>query len=482
MITLYIAISFLVGGVIAWFICKDIIQKKLKLLLDASEKQKNTINSDLQTANALLIDVKEQLINTKEKAEGLQNTNNEISQAKVKAETELEQLKNQLEAEKLLLEEAKEKLKDAFKALAGDTLTENNSAFLEMAKAYFDAKLESAKGEISQKEKAVKDLIDPISLSLEKFNEEITKIENSRISAYSKLTAQVESLATTEQSLKNETGNLIHALRTPKRIGTWGQIALKRVVELAGLSAHIDFNEEVSVTTDDGRLRPDMIVHLPNNRDIVVDAKATFDAFYEAISAEDEDTRNKALEKHAQKIRDHMNKLSAKNYWNQFEKAPEFVVMFIPGESFFSAAAEIDQTLLDEAMEKRVIISTPTTLVALLRAIAYGWSQEQITQNALKISKLGKDVYERLSILADHLIGIGSGIQKTSQAYNKAVGSLEGNLLPAARKFKDMGISSSKEIQELEINDVELRSLSAPEITINASDDDQTTIDELTHH
>lgn len=441
----------------------------------ASNRQKSQHLKDLQArlsrteaeakaSDALLEEVRKQLSRREEEYVKLKTLLDEERASKIKAETEAGQIKIQLNDERELLKKAEEKFKDTFKSLAGETLSNSTGDFLKLAKASLSSLLSEAKGEMSKKEESVKNLVEPLSKSLEKFNREIKDIESNRLESYSKLTEQIKALSQAELALQKETGNLINALRTPRNIGTWGQVTLKRVVELAGLTEHIEFKEEVSTNTEDGRLRPDMIVHLPNDRDIVIDAKATFDSYYEAINAETEDIRNEALKNHARKIRNHIKGLASRAYWNEFSKTPEFVVMFIPGESFFSAAIEYNQKLLEEAMEKRVIIATPTTLVALMRAIAYGWSQKRITQNAIKISSLGKQIYERMSTLSGHIAKIGKGLKSASNAYNSTVGSLESSLLPSARRFKELGVSSSKELSEAEMNDVELRNIANKEL------------------
>ena len=384
-------------------------------------------------------------------------------QVKVKAETELAQTTQRLAEERRTLEDARARLSDAFKALAGEALGKNTEAFLALAKATFEKVVVEAKGELGKRQEAIDGLVKPLADSLHKFEEHIRGLEKTRQEAYTGLEGHIKALTTTQAQLQKETTGLVTALRTPQVRGRWGELTLKRVVELAGMSEHFDFIEQVSVDSDAGRLRPDMIVHLPGEREIVVDSKVSLDAYLDAVDAASEKAREDALKRHAAQIRTHMNKLAGKSYWQKFDKAPEFAVMFIPGESFFAAAVDVDRGLIEDSLEKGVILATPTTLMALLLAVAYGWRQEQAAKNAQGISELGRELYERMRVLAGHIQGIGGGLERANAAYNSAVGSMEARVLPAARRFKDLGAGTSEDIPVILSVETTPRQLSVPE-------------------
>ncbi len=367
-------------------------------------------------------------------------------EARVKAETELKEATRHLEEEKALLDDARNKLTDVFKALSSDVLKSNSEAFLASAKKTLETLLTDAKGDLGKRQEAIDGLVKPLTESLKQYEVHVRKLETTRQEAYTSLEEHLKGLTTTQQQLQKETGNLVTALRRPEVRGRWGEMTLKRVIELAGMSEHCDFTEQVTVQTDDGRIRPDLIVHLPAGRQIVVDSKVPLDAYLDAMSAENEDARDECLVRHARQLRTHMKSLGTKAYWDQFDTAPEFVLLFIPGESFFAAALDHDRTLMEDGMKNHVMLATPITLITALLTIAYGWRQEQIAENAREISNLGKDLYDRMRVLVEHITDIGKGLDKANTSYNKAVRSMDTRVLPAARRFKELGATSGSDI------------------------------------
>jgi DNA recombination protein RmuC len=356
-----------------------------------------------------------------------------------------------------------EELAEKFKALSRDALKDNNQEFLNLARATLEKFQVSAKGELDQRQQAIDQLVKPLQDSLEKVDGKIGELEKARAGAYAELREQVRMLATSQLHLQAETGNLVKALRTPHIRGRWGEIQLRRVVELAGMLQYCDFTEQETVATEDGRIRPDVIVRLPGNRTIVVDAKVPFEAFYESISATDDAVRIERLKEHARLVRAHIGALSRKSYWETVQPTPEFVLLFLPGENFYSAALEQDPKLIEDGINQRVIIATPTTLIALLKAISYGWQQEQRAANADEVGKLGKELYDRMRTFVSYFADIGRNLDRALESYNKGVGSLEARVLVTARKFKERGAIAGEEIETIEPVDKSTRTLSLDE-------------------
>jgi DNA recombination protein RmuC len=342
-----------------------------------------------------------------------------------------------------------ERLQDTFKALAGDVLRSNSDAFLQLA----EQKLQVHVGDVEHRKKAVEELVKPIQDSLKVYQEKADLLERERLKAYGDLSQQLQGVAAASEKLKLETGNLASALRQPYARGKWGELTLRRVVELSGLSSYCDFTEQRAVEGEEGVQRPDLVVHLPNRRQVVIDAKAVLTGYLDAMEATTDEARAKALKAHAVNLRDRVLTLSSKRYWAPFENSAEFVVLFVPGEAFLAAGIQNDPGLLEEAFAKRVVIATPTTLFALLKAVAYGWRQEQMAQNAREVADLGKKLYEAVEVWSRHLSKLRGAIFDTVEQFNAAQASLQTTVLPKARQMKDLGLQSDKELAAIEPGD-----------------------------
>jgi DNA recombination protein RmuC len=352
-----------------------------------------------------------------------------------------------------------DRLAAEFRKLSTDALGANNRQFLDLAKMQFDGFQAAARGDIDQ-------ILSPVKESLAKVDRQIAEIEKERVGAYGKLSTQVEELAKQHLRLGGETQKLVNAMRSPGIRGRWGELQLRRVIEMAGMQAHVDFQEQVSVESDEGRQRPDVIVKLPGNRTMVIDSKVPFDHYFEAANQDGEDTaRHAALLRHARLVREHMAALGRKSYWQQFDPSPDLVVMFLPDEGFFSAALRVDPGLVEAGIQNHVIPATPTTLIALLRAVEFGWRQEALTQNAREISDHAAELYKRLAKFGDHFQRVGKGLTSAIGSYNDAVGSMERQVLPSARRIKDLkAVHVTSEMPDLATVDVLARPLSAPEL------------------
>jgi len=364
------------------------------------------------------------------------------------------QLKSQeqVEGERIVaLEHAMTKLTSSFDTVAGQSMRANSEVFLKLAREHLGAHQQAAAATLTEREKAIEAMVAPIREALVKTEQQIGRIEKERAESFGNLRASIESVTLGQQALQRETRGLVTALRRPEVRGQWGEMTLKRLAELAGMVDHCDFSEQVHTrSSDDAAIRPDMIVHMPDGRDLVVDVKTPLDAYLDAMDAPTDEARDIALKRHANAVAERVRQLSAKSYWAQFEKSPDFVILFIPGDQFLSAAMAENPSLLEDAIRQDVIITTPSSLVALLKAVAYGWRQTALAQNAETIRNLAEDLYKRLGVFASHLTKLGRNLGQSVDSFNSAVGSLERQVLPGARKFTELGVRPDREIEALE--------------------------------
>jgi len=381
----------------------------------------------------------------------LQNKNAELNNQIAALETSIEKETKAFDDKIALLQELRTSLTETYQALSANALRQNNQVFMDLAKSTLSKYIETAKSDFDARGKAVKDSVLPLQEALKRYEEHIQAMERSREKAYGGLSAQVQSLIQTQDVLQKETGKLVNALRVPHIRGRWGEITLRRVAELSGMQNHCDFYEQASARSEEGILRPDMVVHLPGQRQIIIDAKVPLAAYIDALETSSDEQREEHLTTHARHVKTHINQLSQKAYWTQFQPTPEFVVLFIPGENFFSAALAKDPQLIELGVRKNVILATPTTLISLLKTVAFGWQQEQLAENAKKISELGTELFERLATMGQHINNLGRDIERATLSYNKVVGSLERRVFSSARKFKELGITQKDENKDLTI-------------------------------
>jgi DNA recombination protein RmuC len=401
----------------------------------------------------------------------------EFAEQSAKLGRDLVKLQGELEREQSLAEEKlsaverlNERYAEAFKAMSADALKANNENFLTLARQSFEALQTEARTDISAREKKVAELVAPVTETLKRVDGQLKALDAERRETRGALTSQLRAIADGQDKLRGETSNLVAALRQPQTRGRWGEMQLRRVVEVAGMLAHCDFVEQSSVHVDGRTLRPDLVVNLPGGKQVVVDAKAPLQAYLDAAEADTDDERERLLRAHARQLREHMRKLGAKSYWSQFQSTPDFVVMFLPGEQFSAAALQADPSLIEEGVDQSVFLATPVTLITLLRAVSYGWQQEKVADGARAISELGRELHTRLAVLADHVQTLGRRLNSTVSSYNEVVGSLERRVLPAARKFSEHGaVGAATQLPELTAVSSTARAVAVPELT--AGDD-----------
>ena len=444
-------VSFIIGAafgcLITWFFAKSKFSKEF---LEISKELSSAL-SRLEHMEGL----KKALEERTRTIDSLNAAITELKEHQARLETIIDKERLAVNEKIEMLEDLRNNMIDAYKAISVSALKENNQTFLDLAKTTFSRYMDVAKSDFNVRSKEVKNIVVPIKDSLDRYDQHIQAMERSREQAYGGLSQQILSLAETQQTLQKETGKLVKALRVPHVRGRWGEITLKRVAELAGMQNRCDFFEQQSAYDENGIMRPDMVVYLPGNRQIVVDAKAPLSAYLEALEAETEEDREVLIAAHSKQIQSHMHKLARKTYWKQFAPTPEFVVLFIPGENFFSAALVKNPKLIEEGVNKGVILATPTTLIALLKTVAFAWRQENVSENAKAISELGRELYTRLNLMANHFDKLGRDIERCTNTYNQVVGSFERRVLISARKFKELGISLPGDKDIVHINPVE---------------------------
>tara|TARA_Y100000766_G_C18901278_1_gene603519 strand:- start:1219 stop:2469 length:1251 start_codon:yes stop_codon:yes gene_type:complete len=379
-------------------------------------------------------------------------TKQQLARVEAKYEAELKAADEKLK----LLEEARDNLKDSFKALSADALSKNNESFIKLAEENLKKYQQSAKDDLEKRQQAINKTVEPVSQTLKTFSERVNKIEERRIESEGGIKKELEKLSEMHLRLDQSTSSLVKALRAPQVRGQWGEMHLRRTVEMAGMINYCDFEEQSSVETDEGqRQRPDMLIRLPNERKVVVDSKVPIAAYLDALETDSPESQSERMQAHARHLRTHIKDLSTKAYWSQFDNAPEFVVLFIPNEAIFSAALEEDPSLIELGVENKVILATPTTLIALLKAVAYGWQQEAITREAKEIAALGREIYDRLSVVIGHFVKLGKSIDQSVGNYNKAMNSVDSRLMVTARKFESLESASTETLPE--INQIEKR-------------------------
>ena len=421
-ILLYIIPSILVTGIITWLIVRSALTNRYNRLLSGKQEEINVLKNQ-----------------------------NVVLQEKI-------------DAQNRSLEEVRKAMIDTFRSAASDALINNNRQFLDLANTQLEAKVKESEGNLDQRKAAIEEMLKPVKESIDSYKKRIEELEKGSEKTFGQVTEMLTNLQKTHAVLQKETGALVNALRNPRVRGRWGEIGLRRLVEYSGMLVHCDFVEQVVKEGEDINLKPDMVINLPGNNHVVVDSKLPMDAYLNALETDDEIHRNNLLLKHSKDLRDHINKLSKRQYWSQFQPAPDFVILYMEVESAFNAALMTDKNLIQDAMDNKIILATPTTLMVILKSVAMSWQQHNITENALQIMEAATDFYERVNVFADHLDKIGGGLKSALKSYNEAIGSWESRIMPAGRKLEELRATDTKDaLPEFEKIDKPLRELKKPE-------------------
>ncbi|WP_420326936.1 DNA recombination protein RmuC [Mameliella sp.] len=468
------AIAVVTLIVLVQFITKSRLVQRGLILQDQLDATKGELTSERARAEHLSHELAGERVRSERLAKVEEDLNQEQRQrqdlAKQCAEltTRIDSMKAAHEEKLTELRSVRKELEEKFSNLANTALEQNSGSFLRLVSERFQKHQEHAEKELATRQEAIGNLVKPLQDRLLKFDERMGDIEKARTEAYGAIRTQVEQLTHGQQTLNSETRKLVQALRAPKTRGRWGEMQLRQVFEMAGMTEEVDFQTETSMETDQGLRRPDAQVRIPGGKSIIVDAKTPLDAYLDALEAETPEQRDLHITRHSKQVREHIKQLSSKAYQDQLDSTPDFVVMFIPGETFVSAACEADPNLLEFGFERRVLIATPTTLMALIKAIAYGWQQEKMAENAAEVQRVAREIYDRLGTFANHLDKVGRSLRSSVESYNKSVGSLEGRVLPSARKFEALSVVSAAEsLPDVGRVEVEPRPISAPESQVS---------------